>query len=335
MAPILLILASILFSAQKPFLVERAFFAMGSAIEFKVYCGEMREVCNEKIFKSYLEVKRLDDILSNYKPDSALSRLNSRAGMGKTPAPKELFDIASRSLHFSELTDGAFDISVGKLVDLWKEAARAKKIPERKLIKDTASNCVGNRHIKLYPDTLEIETTSDCLLIDFGGIGKGYAVDRAIESLKSQGIRSALVNFSGNIYALGAPHEEPAWVVGVKHPTKVGEFLAFIAIRDAGVSTSGDYERYSLIEGKRHSHIIDPRTGAPVESIPSVTVVSKSATDADALSTAFSVMGESGARGVLRKFSDTGAMIITRQRGGALKVYESELFKSLRVSGRD
>lgn len=316
----------------KPILVERAFFVMGTVLEFKVYCEEGRESCNNAVFEAYSEVKRLDDMLSNYKPDSRLSEINSLAGNGRVPVPPEFFELTRRSLYFSYLTDGAFDITVGRLIDLWRMGQRKNVIPDSETIKKTVSECVGFRKVELYPAKGEIDIKSPCLSLDFGGIGKGYAVDRAVRILKSRGIKSGIVNFSGNMYAIGSPPGEKGWIVGVQHPRKNDRVLTLIEIRDMAVSTSGDYERYFEIRGRRFSHIVDPRTGLPVSSVPSVTVVAGNATDADALSTGISVLGKREGIRILSDLDGVGAMIVTEEKGG-LSIYKDPFFKSLEVSG--
>jgi len=313
-------------SQTKAVLVERAFFVMGTVLEFKLYC-ESRESCNSAIFEAYSEVKRLDDMLSNYKPDSKLSEVNSLAGNGRIPIPSEFFELTRRSLYFSSLTDGAFDITVGKLIELWRIGQKKNTVPDSETIKKTVSECVGFGKIGLYPDKKEIDIKSPCLSIDFGGIGKGYAVDRAVGILRSKGIKSGIVNFSGNMYAIGSPPGEKGWMIGVQHPRKKDKVLTFIEIKDMAVSTSGDYERYFEIQHKRFSHILDPRSGFPVGSVPSVTVIAQDATDADALSTGISVLGKNEGIRVISKLDRVGAMIVTEEKGG-LSIYKDAFFKS-------
>jgi thiamine biosynthesis lipoprotein ApbE len=326
-----LILALLLSIAltPKPVLVERAFFVMGTVIEFKLYCRN-KEFCNEAIFEAYSEVKRLDDMLSNYKSDSNLSQVNSYAGKGRIKVPSEFVELTERAVYFSNLTDGAFDITVGELVDLWRNSQQKDDMPDEKTIKRTVSECVGPNKISLYPREKEIELKSSCLSIDFGGIGKGYAVDRALRILKGKGIESGIINFSGNIYAIGSPPGEKGWRIAIRHPRMKEEALTFIEVRNMAVSTSGDYERYFEINGQRFSHIVDPRTGYPVEYVPSVTIVAENATDADALSTAVSVMGKEKSVEILEKLERVGAIIVTEDDGN-LSIYKDSFFKSFEV----
>ncbi len=323
------ILVVSIFLNVKPVLVERAFYVMGTILEFKLYCGD-RGFCNQAISNAYLEVKKLDDMLSNYKADSKLSEVNSLAGTGKIPVPREFIDLTERSLFFSNLTGGAFDITVGKLIELWRQGQQKNALPDSETVKKTISDCVGFDKIKLYSKEEIIEINSQCVSIDFGGIGKGYAIDRAVAILKKKGIESGIINFGGEIFAIGAPPGSSGWSIGVHNPLKADEPLSFIEVKDMAVSTSGDYERYFEIRGKRYSHIIDTRTGIPVDAVPSVTVLSRSATDADALSTAISVMGKDKSQNVLEKYENLGLMIVTKQKDG-LSVYKNAFFRRSEV----
>jgi thiamine biosynthesis lipoprotein ApbE len=324
MSPIFILLFSI-FLGTKPLLVERAFYVMGTILEFKLYC-EDKEFCNKAISDAYSEVKRLDDMLSDYKADSKVAEVNSHAGTGKIRVPPEFVELTERSIFFSNLTDGAFDITVGKLMELWRNGQQKNTIPDSEAIKKTVSECVGYEKIMLHAQENQVELKSPCLSIDFGGIGKGYAIDRAVRILRDKGIKSGLINFSGNLYAIGAPPGEKGWSIGVKHPRNKDEVLTFIEVKDRGVSTSGDYERYFEINGKRFSHIFDPRTGYPVETVPSATVIAENATDADALSTAISVMGKAESLESLGKFDRAGVMIVTLEKD-TLSIYKNTFFQ--------
>lgn len=321
-----LILTLILLSFLTPpqILVERAFFVMGTTLEFKIYC-KSEEVCNEAIFQAYSEVKKLDDIFSNYKDDSVLSRVNSLAGQGRISVPEEFITLTEQALFFSNLTDGAFDITVGKAMELWKRSGEKNTLPDTGEM-EKVKECVGFEKIKLYPDEDQIELKSPCVSLDFGAIGKGYAVDKAAAIIRGYGIERGIINFSGKLYAMEPPPGEEGWIIGVEHPRDEGKSLTFLSIKNMGVSTSGDYERYFEIKGKRFSHIIDPRNGLPVDVTPSVTVISENATEADALSTGFSVMGTEKALKLVESLKNVGAMIVT-ENAGMLLIDKSPLLR--------
>ncbi len=326
---IALVLVASIFLNTNLLLVERAFYVMGTILEFKLYC-EDREFCNKAISDAYSEVKRLDDMLSNYKEDSELSEVNSVAGTGKIHVSPEFIELIERSLFFSNLTNGAFDITLGKLIELWRQGQQSKVLPDSETVKKTISDCVGFDKIKLHSKEELIEINSQCVSIDFGGIGKGYAIDRAVSMLKKKGVESGIINFGGEIFAIGAPPGGSGWRVGIHNPLNSDEPLSFIEVKDMAVSTSGNYERFFVILGKNYSHIIDPRTGMPVETVPSVTVLSKSATDADALSTAISVMGKDKSADVLKKYENAGLLIVTKQKNGIF-IYKDSFFQRFEV----
>src|SRR3989304_2606496 len=253
----LILIALTLLAFPPEVLVERAFFVMGTILEFRLYCND-KEVCDKAILEAYSEVKRLDDIFSNYKTESTLSRVNSFAGDGRISVPPEFIELTSRAIFFSGLTDGAFDITVGKAIEIWSVGEQKNLMPNRDEIQ-RAQDCIGFEKMKLYPREKQIELQSHCFSLDFGGIGKGFALDRAVKILRSYGIKRGIVNFGGNIYAMQPPPGEDGWDVGIRHPREEAEALTLLKVEDIAVSTSGDYERYFEVNGRRFSHIIDPR----------------------------------------------------------------------------
>ena len=318
----------LIFLTLSEVLVERAFFVMGTILEFRLYCND-KEVCDKAILEAYSEVKRLDDIFSNYKNNSVLSRVNSFAGDGRISVSQEFIELTSRAIFFSGLTDGAFDITVGKAIEIWSVGEQKNLMPNRDEIQ-RAQDCIGFDKMKLYPREKQIELQSPCLSLDFGGIGKGFALDRAVKILRSYGIKRGIVNFGGNIYAMQPPPGEDGWDVGIRHPRDEAEVLTLLKVEDIAVSTSGDYERYFEVNGRRFSHIIDPRDGLPVKSVPSVTVIARNATDADALSTALSVMKRDKAIRFIEGLKDVGVMIV-REEKGKLSIYKNPSFSKLEV----
>ncbi|MGH7908532.1 MAG: FAD:protein FMN transferase, partial [Thermodesulfobacteriota bacterium] len=323
-----LIPSIVIFLAHPQVLVERAFFVMGTILEFRLYCND-KEVCDKAILEAYSEVKRLDDIFSNYKNNSVLSRVNSFAGDGRISVPPEFIELTSRAIFFSGLTDGAFDITVGKANEIWRVSEEKNLMPNHDEI-ESAQDCIGFGKLDLYPQEKQIELKSPCLSLDFGGIGKGYALDRAVKILRLHGIKRGIVKFGGNIYAMKPSPGEDGWDVGIRHPRDEDEVLTILKVEDLAVSTSGDYERYFEVNGRRFSHIIDPRDGLPVEFVPSVTVIANNGTDADALSTALSVMKPDKAIKFIECLKDVGVMIV-REEKGKLSIYRNPSFSKLEV----
>ncbi len=304
---------------QKLKLFKKASLSMGTLFELTIYAAD--KYIAEKTFNDvFLEINRLDYLMSNYKKESVLSGVNRNAPAGPTDCNRELADIIEQSLQYSEITDGAFDITIGPLMKKWGFFKKQGRVPDKEEL-ESALESVSYKNIiieekaikSLSNDPVTVKTVffkNTGTQIDLGGIGKGYAVDRATSVLKQNGITSALINFAGNIYTFGVPSGRESWVIGLQHPRESEGLLGTFAINDKAVSTSGDYEKFFTIEGKRYSHIIDPRTGNPVEGIVSVTIVTDSATKADALSTGVFVLGQEKGMALVEKLSDVEGIII-------------------------
>lgn len=291
-------------------LYERSFYSMGSTVELKFYSP------NEELFHRVVEAcveraKEIDRLFSNYRDDSVLAEVNRNAGVGPVFVPGEFLRLVRTSIRYSELTEGAFDITVGSLFELWRAETRAGRLPARSRIRD-ALGCTGFRKIKIDEVKSRVFLDGDCVRLDFGAIGKGYAVDEMVRIAKKSGITRGLVNFGGNIYGMGSPADKKFWDVGVRKPGSGSEIISKLDLVNRGVATSGDYERYFEHEGKRYSHIIDPRTGWPAEDVASVVAVSKTATEADVFSTAVSVLGPHGAEMFARKDKSLGFLVVGR-----------------------
>jgi thiamine biosynthesis lipoprotein len=227
--------------------------------------------------------------MSIFIEESEVSRLN-RSDRGEPIAVSpELIEIVGLSAEISEMTEGAFDITVAPLLFLWNQAASSGRIP-RSEEREYARDRVGMALLECDPRARRLRFLRGGMAIDLGGIGKGYALDRAAAVLREHGVRRALLNFGGNILALGSPHDA-RWEIGIRDAGSPSSCVAGFSLDRGAVSTSGDYERGIDIRGTRYSHIIDPRTGQPAQGLLSVTVIDSSAARADALSTALYVMG--------------------------------------------
>lgn len=324
--PFLLLLLVI--SCYKPteILYVRAFYIMGSEFQYKLYCKN-KSICEKAVRESQERLNQIDFIFSNYREDSVLTKVNLNASISAVKVPAEFINLTKQSIYYSELSGGAFDITIGKLYGLWKKSSSVNQMPGKSRI-ESALKCTGYKNIVLDEEKNTVSFNSNCLELDFGAIGKGYAVDEVVKIVKSHGIKKGLINFSGNIYALDKQTGEKGWEIGVNDPFNKSSVVDFIYVDNLGVATSGDYEKYFLINGRRFSHIINPHTGYPVEDLSSVTVLADSATKADALSTAFSVMGKKKTEEYSVKNKIAGVMIIDGDRGD-YRIYKSEGFKSI------
>ncbi len=292
-------------------LYERSFHSMGSTIELKLY-SPSEELFHRVVDACVERTKEIDRLFSNYRDDSVLAEVNGSAGVRAVSVPEEFLRLVRISIRYSELTDGAFDITIGSLFKLWRTETEAGRLPAQSRIRD-ALECTGFRKIKMDEARSRIFFEGNCVQLDFGAIGKGYAVDEMVKIAKENGITRGLVNFGGNISAIGSPAGEKFWEVGVRRPGGGSEIISKLDLANKGVATSGDYERYFEHAGKRYSHIIDPRTGWPAEDLTSVVAVSKSATEADVFSTAVSVLGPRGARMLARRDKSLGFLVIGKK----------------------
>jgi thiamine biosynthesis lipoprotein ApbE len=319
-------------------LFKKAALSMGTLFEVTIYAAD--KYIAEKTFNDiFQELNRLDYLMSNYKKESVLSQLNKSASAGPTDCNKELANVIEQSLQYSEITDGAFDITIGPLMKKWGFFKKQGRIPGKEELVSVLES-VSYKNIIIEEKTKKSLaknpiTTKTVFFknadtqIDLGGIGKGYAVDRVHSVLKLNGINSALINFAGNIYTFGTPPGKESWVIGLQHPRESEGLLGTFEIKDKAVSTSGDYEKFFTIEGKRYSHIIDPRTGNPVKGVVSVTIVTGNATRADALSTGVFVLGAEKGMDLIEQLQDVEGIIVYEDANSKLSTKISSGMKTL------
>lgn len=236
---------------------------------------------------------RIDDVnrlMSDYIDDSEVGHLNAlNAGESLVVSP-ETFHCIRRAIEIGQQSGGAFDITCRPLVQLWKEAGQTNTLPTPDELKTTLAQ-VGIDKLQLNPSTRSVTLAIDELQIDLGGIAKGYALDLAAEALRKAGATHGLVDIGGDVLAVGPQPNGDAWRIGVQDPFRPGaNYVCILGLRDCATATSGVQQRFTVIEGARYSHIIDPRTGAPAQQAPMVTVIAPDGLTADAWATAFSVL---------------------------------------------
>lgn len=278
---------------------------MGTEIQVELWHEEKEEAC-AAIRAVMKEMNRIDSLMSTYIESSALSHLNNNAATRSVWVGKELFTLIETSLKFSELTEGAFDItyaSVGRFYDY-----REGRIPDDETIA-RGIQAINYRYIQMRARDYSISYKVDGVYIDLGGIAKGYAVDRGIEILKGRGIKQGLVGAGGDSRIIGDRRGEP-WVVGIRDPRNESEMVAVLPLMNVSVSTSGDYERFFEKEGVRYHHIIDPQTGDSAREVRSVTILGEQATRTDALSTSVFVMGVERGLKLINELQDVDAIIV-------------------------
>ncbi|MEE9200968.1 MAG: FAD:protein FMN transferase [Candidatus Brocadiales bacterium] len=315
-------------------LLRETRLVMGTFAEVSVFSGDPQTAALA-VGEVFGEMDALDALMSNYKASSELSRLNREAPLGPTDCDPVLLGVIEDSLGYSMLTGGAFDITVGPLVSKWGFYTGEVRVPDAGEIESLLpAVSYENIEIRGRGDARSIFFKHPDTRIDLGGIGKGFAVDRATGILKRRGITSALVNLGGNIYALGHPPGAAAWKIGIQHPREKDVLLGYLELTDMAIATSGDYERFFTVDGQRYSHIIDPRTGAPTQgSTVSVTVIAKTATEADALATAVFILGPERGIELLEDREGMGGIIAYERADGEIgfemtesmeKIFEKE-----------
>jgi FAD:protein FMN transferase len=285
--------------------------AMGTEYSLYLYAPSREEAAAiaKPVFD---EVDRVDALLSNYRPDSELSRINRRAFDDEVTTDPETFRFLATCLAWSERSHGAFDISVGKLMKVWKFFGASGALPSPEELADARAD-VGWEKIRLNPERRTVRFLAAGIELDPGGIGKGYAVDRAVKLLRAKGVSSALLSAgSSTIYALGAPPGEAGWKVRVPSPHAERGTISTVVLRDTSLSTANLSEKNFVHQGQFYGAIMNPQTFQPVRGMLQVTVISQSATDSDVLSNALFVSGPEDRAALLGE--QDCALVIREQR---------------------
>ena len=283
------------YGQQELLRLEKSADAMGSTYSIALY-GYDRVKMEAAADAAFDEVRRLDDLLSNYLPGSEWSEVNRNAAAKPVKVSPELFALLSACVEYSRESEGAFDITVGPLMKVWGFYKGSGHLPHKPEIVAALAK-VGYRHILLDPAAGTVRFDRPGVELDPGGIGKGYAVDRMVEVLKRNGVRTALVAGSGSsIYGMGAPPDEPrGWPVKIKDPWDNRKTMAEVWLKDSSMSTSGSYEKFFRAEGKIYAHIMDPRTGYPAQGSVSVSVIAPRTVDSEAWAKPYFVNGRNWA----------------------------------------
>jgi FAD:protein FMN transferase len=275
-------------SPEKPGIHKSTRLVMGTFVDVSIVGAA--EPAKEGAAAAFDEMKRIEDLTSFHKP-SQLTAINDHSGQGPVKTDAEVLSIVAEALKASEQTGGAFDPTIGAVSRLWKFSGEGEsRIPTEDEIK-TALSKVGYSKVILDQANSTIELTEPGMALDLGGITKGHALNRCAIILKKLGISSALVNIGGDILALGGKEPGKPWRIGVEDPRDKNAMVAVTELTDQVIFTSGDYERFIEMDGKRYHHILDPKTGYPAEGVRSVTVVGKPGETLQPFGTSAFVMG--------------------------------------------
>lgn len=271
--------------------LERVTAAMGTMYAIDMY-GTDRTAMNSAANEAFEEVHHLDHLLSNYIPDSEVSRLNRRAASGPVKVSRELFDLLERCRDDNRKSEGTFDITVGPLMKVWGFYRDSGHLASHAAVQK-AMKTVGWRNVLLDPATLSVRFTKPGVNLDFGGVGKGYAVDRMVQMLREHGVRSALVSAGGSsIYGIGSPPGHPqGWHIPIRDPKNEKGVVGEVDLKNDSISTSGGYEKFFWADGRVYSHIMDPRTGFPAEGMLAVSIVSPATVDSEIWAKPYYILG--------------------------------------------
>lgn len=255
------------------------------------------------------EVRRIENLISDWIPTSQISKVNHNAGISPIKVDKEVYDLVDRATKISKLTSGAFDISYASMDRIWKFDGSMKEMPTPEEIRKSVEK-VGYQNIILNPNETTIFLKNKGMKLGLGGIGQGYIADKIKVLLQEKGCKSGLVNVSGDINTWGKQPDGQSWTVGIVNPMNKNKVFATFPLDDSAVETSGSYEKYVTFNGKRYSHIIDPRTGYPATGIVSVSVFAKQTEIADALATGIFVMGVEVGLDLVNQLKGIGCIIV-------------------------
>jgi FAD:protein FMN transferase len=270
----------------------------------------------------------LNALLSDYDPASELRRLCDTSSEGKpVRVSDDLWRVLVRALDLSQQSEGAFDVTVGPVILLWRNARRTKELPSPKSVHAALSR-VGHQWVRLHPQQQAVELLRPKMRLDLGGIAKGYAVDEAMRALRKRGITRMMVEAGGNIGLGEPPPDRPGWRIGVAPPDAHSPARQYLWLSRVAISTSGDLWQYAVIGGVRYSHLIDPRTGMALVDHSSVTVVGPSGLSTDGLSTAVAILGPEKGLKLIENTPDAAALIV-RVVDGKERTYQSRKWKEL------
>jgi thiamine biosynthesis lipoprotein len=294
---------------------------MGTFAHLKAIAADTKTAKN-CVEAAFTELKKADELMSDYKSDSEISLVNSEAAKGAVKVGASTFYVLQKSIEYGKLSGGAFDITIAPLIGLWRSAAESNSVPTKEELANALSK-VGYEKLMLDANEMTVRFTVEGMKLDLGGIAKGYAIDKAVEAMQTGGAVGGMVDVGGDIRCFGLPPKgKKTWRIGLQNPaepdsdeeTLAGgpkQVLMVLKFNNAAVATSGGYRRFVLIEGKRYSHIINRDTATSAEALSSVTIISQNAIDADALATSVSVMGPENGLALIEKIPNTEAILIT------------------------
>jgi len=282
---------------------------MGNQFEISAV-SDNEQNANRIINAGIDEIKRIEKLLTTFHDSSETNLINRNAGIEPVRVSEEIFNLIERSIKISSITQGAFDITYGSIdKSLWNFDTQMKSLPDKQTAREMV-RLINYRNIVLDRENSTVFLKEKGMRIGFGGIGKGYAAEMAKCKMQQLGITNGIVNASGDLTTWGLQPNGDEWTVGIANPNISGEVFSFLKISGLAVATSGNYEKFIMIDGKKYSHTIDPRTGLPVTGIKSVTIITKNAEIADAMATPVTIMGVKAGLHMINQMKDVDVIII-------------------------
>jgi len=297
---------------------------MGS--RFKITLVDKDSISVEKnINKAIDEMVRIENLISDWKSDSQVSQINQNAGIQPVKVDREVIELTKRALYFSNITDGAFDISFAAMDKIWKFDGSMEEIPTLSAIQKAIEK-IGYQHIIIDEVKSTIFLEKQGMKIGFGSTGKGYAADKAREIMIALGINAGIIDASGDMTTWGTQPNGKPWKIGITNPFHRYQMAEILSLKNAAVTTSGDYEKYVMIDGKRYSHIINPKTGMPSTGLTGVTVIGPNAEMCNGFSTSIMVLGKEKGLALINQQKEYAALLITDQG----KIIRSKHYKKIK-----
>jgi thiamine biosynthesis lipoprotein len=288
---------------------KRAARLMGNTFEITVV-GYDEPWANGKIDLAIAEIRRIEKLLTTFDDNSQTNQINDYAGICPVKVDKEVFGLVQRSIRISNVTDGAFDITYGSLDKrLWNFDKTLTQLPDAVTAKEMVK-LINYRNIILDEKNCTVMLKEKGMRIGFGGIGKGYAAEMAKALLMKEGVRGGIVNASGDLTTWGLQANQQPWTIGITSPNNTLVPFSYMNITDMAIATSGNYEKFVMIGGKKYSHTINPKTGLPVTGIKSVTIISPNAEIADAMATPVCIMGVRAGINLINQIPQLGCIIV-------------------------
>lgn len=289
---------------------KRVLKLMGNRFEISVVADD-KEWAEYRINLAIAEIQRIEKLITTFSDDSQTNQINAHAGIAPVKVNREVFDLIARSLKISELTQGAFDITYGSIdKSLWNFDLNMKTLPDAATAQ-AAVRLINYQNVILDNENTTVFLKEAGMRIGFGGIGKGYAADKAKAVLQTEGVKSGIVNAAGDLITWGTQPNGKPWTIAIADPDQETTPFSTLNISNMAIATSGNYAKYVVINGKKYSHTIDPKTGLPVSGIKSVSIISPSAEFADAMATPVTVMGAYVGLDLINQLQNVACVIIT------------------------